>query len=337
MAQQVYMLPKYLAFRRPLLWVGHCCCWCACLHGNKHTTVHARACFCLLVCLFAWPFATRCAVLRCAVTDVLICSAASQQLVKEKKGWSSLLDDGVSTAQNKTSLPQGIDASRGGLAQSQAVADASQTAHAQSRGGDAMSQEQLRDQFKGLGSLRDESSSQQSSGVIQPETKSLTQQGITQQGLTQQGSDQTEQGITLSQTATSGSANRVDMPYSGSDLAQADLGLSSADASEGTLASTTTQTDSSQTEAKQSQTGATESLGTKTWELESPESLQAQGLPEDWYWVTYLQMNQDVASAVGRDAASAKMHYQKWGKEEGRPYKVCGSTPSIIYALHQFT
>ena len=276
-------------------------------------------------------------MLRCAVTDVLICSAASQQLVKEKKGWSSLLDDGVSTAQNKTSLPQGIDASRGGLAQSQAVADASQTAHAQSRGGDAMSQEQLRDQFKGLGSLRDESSSQQSSGVIQPETKSLTQQGITQQGLTQQGSDQTEQGITLSQTATSGSANRVDMPYSGSDLAQADLGLSSADASEGTRASTTTQTDSSQTEAKQSQTGATESLGTKTWELESPESLQAQGLPEDWYWITYLQMNQDVASAVGRDAASAKMHYQKWGKEEGRPYKVCGSTPSIIYALHQFT
>ncbi|DBA80351.1 TPA: hypothetical protein ACH3X2_007298 [Trebouxia sp. C0005] len=247
---------------------------------------------------------------------------ASQQLAKEKKGWSSLLDDGVST---KTSLPQGVaDASRGGLAQSQAMPDASQTAHTQSRGGDAMSQEQLRDQFKGLGSLRDEYTSQQSSDVIQPETnkQALTQQGVTQQGLTQQGSDQTEQGITLSQTGTSGLANRLDMPYSGSDLAQADLGLSSADASEGTLASTTTQTDSSQTEAKQSQTGSTETLETQAWELESPESLKAQGLPEDWYWVTYLQMNQDVASAVGRDAASAKMHYQKWGKEEGRPYKV---------------
>ncbi len=218
-----------------------------------------------------------------------------------------------------------------------------------------MSEEQLRDQFKGLGALRHESTSQQSSGVIQPETnkQAVTQQGITQQGLTQQGSNQTEHGITLSQTATLGSANRIDMPYSGNDLAQADLGLSSADASEGTLASTTTQTDSSQTKAKQSQTGATESLGTKTWELESPESLQAQGLPEDWYWVTYLQMNQDVASVVGRDAASAKMHYQKWGKEEGRPYKVRGpaalciasqyvrgsdhvrATPFIIYAIHE--
>ncbi len=297
-------------------------------------------CCAVLCCAVLCCAVLCCAVLCCAVTDVLICSAASQQLLKEKKGWSSLLDDGVSTAQNKTSLPQGIaDASRGGLAQSQAVADASQTAHTQSRGGDAMSQQQLRDQFKGLGSLRDESSSQQSSGVIQPETnkQTVTQQGIAQQGLTQQGSDQTEQGITLPQTATSGSANQLDMPYSGSDLAQSDLGLSSADTSEGTLASATTQTDSSQTEAKQSQTDATESLGTKTWELESPESLQAQGLPEDWYWVTYLQMNQDVASAVGRDAASAKMHYQKWGKEEGRPYKVCGSTSSIIYALHQIT
>ncbi len=283
-----------------------------------------------------------------------MCSAASQQLAKEKKGWSSLLDDGVSTAQNKTTLPQGVaDASREGLAQSQAVADASQgaltqsqtmpdasqTAHTQSRGGDAMSQEQLRDQFKGLGSLRDEYSSQQSSDVIQPETnkQALTQQGITQQGLTQQGSDQTEQGITLSQAGTSGLANRLDMPYSGNDLAQEDLGLFSADASEGTLASTTTQTHSSQTEARQSQTGSAQSLGTQTWELESPESLKAQGLPEDWYWVTYLQMNQDVASAVGRDAASAKMHYEKWGKEEGRPYKVHGPTPFIIYALHQIT
>ncbi|DBA73500.1 TPA: hypothetical protein ACH3X1_011526 [Trebouxia sp. C0004] len=265
--------------------------------------------------------------------------AASQQLAKEKKGWSSLLDDGVSTAQNKTSLLQGVaNVSRGGLAQSQAVADASQsaltqpqtmpdasqTAHTQSRGGDAMSQEQLRAQFKGLGSLRDEYSSQQGSDVIQPETnkQAVTQQGTTQQGLTQQGSNQTEHGTTMSQTGTSGLANRLDMPYSGNDSAQADLSLSSADASEATLASTTTQTDSSQNKASQSQTGSTESVGTQTWELESPESLQAQGLPEDWYWVTYLQMNQDVASAVGRDAASAKMHYHKWGKEEGRPYKV---------------
>lgn len=264
--------------------------------------------------------------------------AASQQLTKDKKGWSSFLDDGASTSQNKTSLPQGIaDASRGGLAQSQAMAnasqsaltksqtmpDASQTAHTQPWGGDAMSQEQLRDQFKSLGSLTNEYSSQQSSNVIQPETnkQAMTQQGITQQGLTQ-GSNQTEQGITLSQTDTSGLANRLDMPYSGNDLAQADHGLSSANASEGTLASTTLQTDSSQNLASQSQTGSTQSLGTATWELESPESLQAQGLPEDWYWVTYLQMNQDVAAAVGRDAASAKLHYLKWGKEEGRPYKV---------------
>lgn len=250
---------------------------------------------------------------------------ASQQLTRDKKGWSSLLDDGTSTSQNKTFLPQGAtDASQGTLNQSQTMPDASQTAHTQSRGGDAMSQEQLRDQFKGLGSLRDEFPSQQSSGVTQPETnkQALTQQGVTQQGLTQQGSNQTEQGITLSQTGTSGLANRLDLPHSGNDLAQADLGLSSADASEDTLASTTTQTDSSQNKASQSQTGSTESLGTQTWELESPESLQAQGLPGDWYWVTYLQMNQDVASAVGRDAASAKTHYQKWGKEEGRPYKV---------------
>ncbi|KAL3147090.1 hypothetical protein ABBQ38_015050 [Trebouxia sp. C0009 RCD-2024] len=46
------------------------------------------------------------------------------------------------------------------------------------------------------------------------------------------------------------------------------------------------------------------------------------GLPEDWDWETYLQLNPDVAAAQMHDPASAAQHWQDWGRFENRQYKV---------------
>lgn len=48
----------------------------------------------------------------------------------------------------------------------------------------------------------------------------------------------------------------------------------------------------------------------------------AAGLPEDWDWESYLQLNPDVAAASNQDAASAGRHWQDWGRFENRQYKV---------------
>ena len=90
------------------------------------------------------------------------------------------------------------------------------------------------------------------------------------------------------------------------------------------LANASTQLQS-QSESTQSQAGLSQPLGL----LDQPAqgSLAqggpgAVGLPDDWDWESYLQLNPDVAAAISHDPASAEGHWQEWGRFEDRQYKV---------------
>ena len=95
-------------------------------------------------------------------------------------------------------------------------------------------------------------------------------------------------------------------------------------ASEAELASTNAgATGLSQTGLAQSQRAVTQPQGESLSQLpESASRSVAEGLPADWDWEGYLRLNPDVATAVGTDAASAKLHWLTWGQAEKRPYKV---------------
>lgn len=80
------------------------------------------------------------------------------------------------------------------------------------------------------------------------------------------------------------------------------------------------QQSASQTEAGRSQAGLSASLGSS--DLSSETDASPEDVPDDWDWESYLQLNPDVAAAVGQDPASARQHWQKWGQLEQRPYKV---------------
>ena len=164
--------------------------------------------------------------------------------------------------------------------------------------------------------------SQQTSGD-QSQGSGLSQSGL---GLTQQGSDLTEQGVNLAQTGYLRLAHQADMPYSGTDLSQTDLGLSQAetgtDLSQSGLGMTQLGTDLSQSELGQPQAGSTESLGLHSSLPQSTSRPMTEGLPDDWDWEFYLQLNPDVATAVGSDPDSARLHWQQWGHGEKRTYKV---------------
>ena len=79
----------------------------------------------------------------------------------------------------------------------------------------------------------------------------------------------------------------------------------------------------SQTGLAQSQRAVTQPQGESLSQLSQSASRSvAEGLPADWDWEGYLRLNPDVATAVGTDAASAKLHWLTWGQAEKRPYKV---------------
>ena len=138
----------------------------------------------------------------------------------------------------------------------------------------------------------------------------------------------------------------ANMPYSGSDLPQ-ELGLvqtsptlegnaaqaqqsqsdssKSLGSSSGSTETTLSGTDLSQTELGQPQAGLSQALGLPEDVAQPSQTAvrsMAEGLPDDWDWESYLQLNPDVAAAVGNDPESAGLHWQEWGQVEKRPYKV---------------
>lgn len=81
----------------------------------------------------------------------------------------------------------------------------------------------------------------------------------------------------------------------------------------------------SQTESGRPHAGLSQSLGLSDMSAQSSQTgakSSPDGIPEDWDWQTYLQLNPDVAAALGQDPASAKQHWQDWGRLEKRRYKV---------------
>ena len=95
-------------------------------------------------------------------------------------------------------------------------------------------------------------------------------------------------------------------------------------------------TPQSQTESGRSPAGLSQSLGSsdKSAQLSQTGARpSSQGMPDDWDWETYLKLNPDVAKAVGRDANSARQHWQEWGRREERRYKVVSTAflaPSLL-------
>lgn len=258
-----------------------------------------------------------CVALLCSPA---LCFAGSVQPADKKKNWSSFLDDDNGKAAQTTS------------SQSQRVSSASLEGLTQSQAGDVMTQDHIQDQLKGSGSLRDSSESdssepdatelslrQRASGYAEPKTKAAQTGTTTQQSLTEQRSQQTR-----SLSSTAALPHPADMPYSASSLSNSAMGVSSVGVSEANFPSTNAGvTGLSQTGLSQSQRAVTQPQGESLSQLpESASRSVAEGLPADWDWEGYLRLNPDVATAVGTDAASAKLHWLTWGQAEKRPYKV---------------
>ena len=140
--------------------------------------------------------------------------------------------------------------------------------------------------------------------------------GAAQQGTKPIPADptQSQAGIMLSQaglptdstdSAKSGTASSQDLNSKGSDLSHTELG--------------------------QSQAGTSQTLGLPDDLKQSAQTgvrSMAEGLPDDWDWEGYLQLNPDVAAAVGNDPDSAGLHWREWGQLEKRSYKVLPRPPS---------
>lgn len=81
-------------------------------------------------------------------------------------------------------------------------------------------------------------------------------------------------------------------------------------------------TDSSQSQAGHSQSLALSDEPGAAQSSQPGARSRAEGLPDDWDWESYIQLNPDVAAAGHRDPASAQQHWQEWGQFEKRRYKV---------------
>ena len=110
-----------------------------------------------------------------------------------------------------------------------------------------------------------------------------------------------------------------------------DGSMPQADTEQAQLQGIVVDTNASQTNQGQSQAGLSASLGSS--DLSSKTDTSPGDLPDDWDWESYLQLNPDVAAAVGQDPAAARQHWQKWGQLEQRPYKVGHCFLSVLLLL----
>lgn len=157
----------------------------------------------------------------------------------------------------------------------------------QTQAGNSIPQEQS---WEGSGSLRD--SSESDSTEAEPDATELS--------LRQRDSGYAEPKTRASQTGTT---TQQTLTEQGSQQFQGATGLP-------------------QTGLAQSQRSVTQPQGESRSQLpDSGSRSMAEGLPADWDWQGYLRLNPDVATAVGTDAASAKLHWLTWGQAEKRPYK----------------
>ena len=146
----------------------------------------------------------------------------------------------------------------------------------------------------------------------------LSQAGLPKHTADMQGSDLPQElGLVQVSPAMEDGATQPRQAQTNSSMS---LGSSS-----GSTETTLSGTDLSRTELGQSQAGLSQSLGLPEDVVQSSQTgvrSMSEGLPDDWDWESYLQLNPDVAAAVGNDPESAGLHWREWGELEKRPYKV---------------